>query len=58
MPKVDHRLDVRQHFGTNERLLVRLMLKLMNPLRVRLELPPLTQADLMQELRQLLREQD
>ena len=58
MPRLDHRMQLAERFSPTERLLVRLMLALVNPLRAALTppLPALTQAEVVQMVRQLVRE--
>ena len=56
MPRLDHRMQLAERFSPTERLLVRLMLALVNPLRAAMTppLPALTQGDVVQMVRQLI----
>jgi hypothetical protein len=58
MPRLDHRLRIHDRLSVNERLLLTVILRLVNQLRERLQLDPITDGDVAQLLRQLVREQD
>lgn len=58
MPRLDHRLRLQDRLSVNERLLLTVFLRLVNQLRERLQLDPITDGEVAQLLRQLVREQD
>lgn len=54
MPQHRHQLSLQAHCTPQERVLLRVMVALIKPLRHQLNLPPLTEADLVALVRQVL----
>ena len=58
MPRIDRRVSLQQSVSARERLLIQLMLRLVNPVRAHVQMAPLTTADVVPILRQLLQQRE